>query len=52
MKNSALLIEKILPASPDKVWRAITSKDEMKQWYFNLLALLLKNFWKNERNPE
>lgn len=36
MENNAILIEQILPASPDKVWRAITDKDEMKQWYFNL----------------
>lgn len=27
---------KVLDAAPDRVWRAITDKDEMKEWYFNL----------------
>ncbi|MBP9854482.1 MAG: SRPBCC domain-containing protein [Candidatus Omnitrophica bacterium] len=29
-------IERTLDATPAQVWSAITNKDEMKQWYFNL----------------
>jgi len=29
-------IERILNAPPEKIWKAITDKDEMKQWYFDL----------------
>lgn len=36
MKDEPVIIERILNASVEKVWKAITSKDEMKQWYFNL----------------
>ncbi len=31
-----VIIEKTFNAPPDKVWKAITDKDEMKNWYFNL----------------
>ncbi len=30
------IIERTFKASPDKVWKAITNKEEMKQWYFDL----------------
>ncbi|RNL91396.1 SRPBCC domain-containing protein [Sinomicrobium pectinilyticum] len=36
MKNAPLIIERILNASVEKVWKAITDKDHMKQWYFDL----------------
>jgi uncharacterized protein YndB with AHSA1/START domain len=36
MNNEALVIEKILDAPIKKVWEAITDKDQMKQWYFDL----------------
>ncbi len=29
-------IEKLLAASPQKVWDALTEKDKMKEWYFDL----------------
>jgi uncharacterized protein YndB with AHSA1/START domain len=36
MKNEPLVIERTLQAPIDRVWKAITNKDEMKQWYFDL----------------
>lgn len=36
MVNEPIIIEKILNASIDKVWSAISSKEEMKKWYFDL----------------
>jgi len=37
MKNTAPVIKEVLlNASASKVWKAITDKDEMKQWYFDL----------------
>lgn len=29
-------IEKLLNAQPGRVWQALTDKDQMKQWYFDL----------------
>jgi len=34
--NGTFVIEQTYPASPDKVWKAITDKDEMGLWYFDL----------------
>lgn len=36
MTNGTFEIEQTYPASADKVWIAITDKDEMKLWYFDL----------------
>ena len=36
MKNKPFVIERTLNASAEKVWKAITDKDQMKQWYFDL----------------
>ncbi len=33
-----IIIERILNAPATTVWKAITSKEEMKQWYFDLSA--------------
>jgi uncharacterized protein YndB with AHSA1/START domain len=38
MKNEPFVIERIFDAPVEKVWKAITDKDEMKQWYFDLEA--------------
>jgi uncharacterized protein YndB with AHSA1/START domain len=38
MKNEPFIIERILNAPIAKVWSALTSKDEMKQWYFDIAA--------------
>jgi uncharacterized protein YndB with AHSA1/START domain len=36
MKDEPVIIEKVYRAPVDKVWKAITDKDAMKQWYFDL----------------
>ena len=36
MKQEPFVIERILNAPAEKVWKAITDKDQMKQWYFDL----------------
>ncbi len=36
METSPFVVERILNAPVAKVWKAITDKDEMKQWYFDL----------------
>jgi uncharacterized protein YndB with AHSA1/START domain len=36
MKNEPFVIERTLNASSERVWKAITNKDQMKEWYFNL----------------
>ena len=38
MENSPIILERILNAPVKKVWTAISNKDEMKKWYFNLAA--------------
>jgi uncharacterized protein YndB with AHSA1/START domain len=36
MKNEPFIIERIYNAPIKKVWEAISQKEKMKQWYFNL----------------
>lgn len=36
MKNSPYIIERVFNAPVAKVWEAITNKEDMKQWYFDL----------------
>ena len=36
MKNEPFVIERIYTAPMAKVWKAITDKNEMKKWYFDL----------------
>ncbi|HWB62748.1 MAG TPA: SRPBCC domain-containing protein [Chitinophagales bacterium] len=38
MNSEPFVIERILNAPVEKVWSAITNKDEMRQWYFHLAA--------------
>jgi uncharacterized protein YndB with AHSA1/START domain len=35
MKNEPFVIERTYDAPVEKIWKAITDKDEMKQWYFS-----------------
>ena len=35
-KNEPLMIERTLNAPAERVWKALTNKDEMKRWYFDL----------------
>lgn len=36
MKNEPFIIERTYNAPADKVWKAITNKEQMRQWYFDL----------------
>ena len=36
MKQEPLVIEQTYNAPIEKVWQAITDKDQMKQWYFDI----------------
>jgi len=38
MGNNVIIIEQAFNATAHKVWNAITDKDEMKIWYFDLAA--------------
>ncbi|MFA5835167.1 MAG: SRPBCC domain-containing protein [Bacteroidota bacterium] len=37
MNNEPFIIERTYNAPAEKVWKAITDKREMKQWYFDLV---------------
>ena len=36
MKNEPLIVERTYNAPADRVWKAITELDQMRQWYFKL----------------
>jgi uncharacterized protein YndB with AHSA1/START domain len=36
MKSEPVVVESTFNVSREKIWKAITVKDQMKQWYFNL----------------
>jgi uncharacterized protein YndB with AHSA1/START domain len=36
MNNEPFVIERVYNAPAERVWKAITNKHEMKQWYFDL----------------
>ena len=36
MENQAIVLQRLFNASCSKVWKAITDKNEMKSWYFDL----------------
>jgi len=36
MQNEPFVIERIYNAPVEKVWQAITNRDQMEQWYFKL----------------
>jgi uncharacterized protein YndB with AHSA1/START domain len=36
MNTEPIIVERMLQAPVSKVWEAITDKDKMKQWYFDL----------------
>ena len=38
MKHEPFVIERTYNAPVEKVWKAITDKDQMKEWYFDLSA--------------
>jgi uncharacterized protein YndB with AHSA1/START domain len=42
MDNTPVIIEKIYPAPVSKIWKAITDKEQMKEWYFTIDDFQLK----------
>lgn len=36
MEQQPYIIERTFSVSSEKIWKAITDKDQMKQWYFDL----------------
>ena len=36
MKTEPFVIERILSAPADRIWQAITDKEQMKEWYFDV----------------
>ena len=36
MKSEPFVIERVYRASAERVWKAISDKDEMRQWYFDV----------------
>jgi uncharacterized protein YndB with AHSA1/START domain len=34
--SNPIVVERIFETSADALWRALTDKDEMKKWYFDL----------------
>ena len=36
MTNEPFVIERVFNAPPEQVWKAITDKNAMKQWYFDI----------------
>jgi uncharacterized protein YndB with AHSA1/START domain len=36
MSNEPFVIERTFNAAPEKVWKALTNYEDMKQWYFDL----------------
>jgi uncharacterized protein YndB with AHSA1/START domain len=42
MKNKPVIIERTLNASVEKVWKAITEKEQMQKWYFNIAEFKLE----------
>lgn len=36
MKTDPIIVEQVVNATPGEVWKALTDKDQMKSWYFEL----------------
>jgi uncharacterized protein YndB with AHSA1/START domain len=36
MEDRTIIVERVFAATADRVWKAITDKNEMKNWYFDL----------------
>ncbi len=36
MNAAPIIIERVYNASPEKVWKAITNRADMKEWYFDI----------------
>lgn len=43
MKQEPFVIERTYNATIDKVWKAITNKEQMKEWYFDIAEFKLEH---------
>ncbi|HEY9362830.1 MAG TPA: SRPBCC domain-containing protein, partial [Chitinophagaceae bacterium] len=34
--SNPIIVEQFIEASPEKVWQALTDKEQMKEWYFDM----------------
>jgi len=48
MNNQPIMLEKTFNAPIERVWQAITDKDEMKKWYFDLAEFKAEKGFKFE----
>jgi len=37
MKDQPIIMDRTLDASPERIWKAITDREQMKQWYFGTI---------------
>jgi uncharacterized protein YndB with AHSA1/START domain len=42
MNNHLPAFQTVIPASPEKVWEALTSREKMKEWYFDIPDFVLR----------
>lgn len=42
MNNIPIIVEKVYPVAASKVWKALTDKNQMKEWYFDIEDFQLK----------
>jgi uncharacterized protein YndB with AHSA1/START domain len=52
--SNPIIVEQFIEASPEKVWQALTNKQLMKEWYFDIADFELKegavfNFYESEK---
>ncbi len=40
MENQPVIVERLINAPVSKVWKAITDRDQMKSWYFDLIEFI------------
>ena len=48
MKNQPIIVEKTFDATPAEIWSALTDKNEMKNWYFDLAEFIAEPGFKFE----
>jgi uncharacterized protein YndB with AHSA1/START domain len=57
MDKNPIVVEETINASVEKVWQALTNKDQMKEWYFDIPDFELKignvfNFYEPGENKK
>ena len=57
MDNTPIVMERTYNASIEKVWKALTDAEQMKEWYFELPGFKAEvgytfDFWGGDENPK